>query len=58
MNHEADLSAEQPGAGAPSWLPRADGDGGRPFGDPCPSGPRPQEAVGVKTLSLRRDFLA
>ena len=58
MNHEADLSAEQPGAGAPSRLPRADGDGGRPLGDPGASGTRSQEAVGVTTLTIRRDFIA
>ena len=28
MSDEADFSAEQPGAGAPARLPRADGDGG------------------------------
>ena len=58
MNDEADLSAEQPGACAPSRLPRTDGDGRRPFGDPRPSQSRPQEAVRVKTLTARRDFVA
>jgi ribonuclease P protein component len=58
MTDEADLSAEQPGAGAPSRLPRADGDGGRPLGDPRPPQPRPEEAVGVTNLTRRRDFLA
>ncbi len=69
MTNEADLSAEQPGAGAPARLPRADGDGGRSIGDPRPPQPRPQEAVGlagsrseaaskVATLTRRRDFLA
>ena len=58
MSDEADLSAEQPRAGAPSRLPCADGDGGRPVGDPGPPGARPQEAVGLTTLTKRRDFLA
>jgi ribonuclease P protein component len=60
MNHEADLSAEQPGACTSPRLPLADGDGRRPCGDPRSPGARPQEAVGVTlaTISLRRDFLA
>lgn len=70
MTDEADLSAEQPGAGAPSRLSRADGDGGRPLGDQGAPGARPQEAVGltpgsrgkadarIATLTKRRDFLA
>jgi ribonuclease P protein component len=58
MSDEADFSAEQPGAGAPARLPRADGDRGRSQRDPCPPQPRPQEAVGVITLTKRRDFLA
>lgn len=47
MKHEADFSAEQPGACAPARLPLADGDGGRTQCDPRASQPRPQEAVGV-----------
>lgn len=58
MSDEADFSAEQPGAGAPARLPRADGNCGRAQRAPCTSQPRPQEAVGVKTLEKRRDFLA
>jgi ribonuclease P protein component len=58
MSDEADLSAEQPGAGAPSRLPRADGDGGRSGGDPGAPQPRAQEAQRVSTLTKRRDFLA
>jgi len=58
MSDEADFSAEQPGAGAPARLPRADGDGGRAQRAPRAPGPRPQEAVGVITLTKRRDFLA
>jgi len=58
MSDEADFSAEQPGAGAPARLPRADGDRGRPQRDPRPPRTRPQEAVGVITLTKRRDFLA
>ena len=66
MSDEADFPAEQSGAGAPSRLPRADGDGGRPLGDPRPPRARPQEAVGlidpappaaILTLRQRRDFL-
>ena len=58
MSDEADLSAEQSGARSPARLPRADGDGGRPVGDPGTPGARPQEAVGVTVLSRRKDFLA
>lgn len=70
MSDEADFSAEQPGAGAPARLPRADGDRGRSQRDPCPPRTRPQEAVGlnpaqpaspfgtIATLTKRRDFLA
>jgi ribonuclease P protein component len=58
MSDEADLSAEQPRAGAPSRLPCADGDGGRPVGDPGTPGARPQEAQRLTTLTKRRDFLA
>ena len=70
MTDEADLSAEQPGAGTPSRLPRADGDGRRPGGDPGAPGARPQEAERLTTgsrseadnevtvLTQRRDFLA
>jgi ribonuclease P protein component len=47
MSDEADLSAEQSGACAPARLPLADGDSGRPQGNPRPSRPRAQEAVGV-----------
>lgn len=58
MSDEADFPAEQSGAGAPPRLPGADGDGGRPVGDPGAPGARPQEAVGLTTLKRRRDFLA
>ena len=58
MTDEADLSTEQPRPGAPSRLPFADGDGRRPVGDPRPSQSRPQEAVGLTTLTRRKDFLA
>jgi len=63
MNDEADLSAEQPGAGTPSRLPFADGDGGRSCGDPGASRARPQEAVGLTPrplarLTKRSEFLA
>ena len=58
MSDEADFSAEQPGARAPSRLSRADGNGGRTDGDPRAPQPRPQEAVRVGTITERRDFLA
>ena len=58
MNDEADLSAEQPGPGAPSRLPLAHGDRRRPLGDPRAPQSRPQEAVGVTVIGKRRDFLA
>lgn len=58
MNDEADLSAEQSGARTPARVPVADGDPGRPQRDSGPPQPRPQEAVGLTTLTLRRDFLA
>ena len=68
MSDEADLSAEQPGAGAPPRLPVAHGDGGRPLGGPGAPGAGPQEAVRVTAiapaklalakLAKRRDFLA
>ena len=58
MNDEADLSAEQSGARAPARFPFADGDSGRPQRDSRPPQSRPQEAVGVTTLRVRRDFLA
>ena len=58
MNDEADFSAEQPGACAPARLPLADGDGGRTQCNPRTTQPRPQEAIGVITLTKRRDFLA
>jgi len=58
MNDEADLSAEQTGACAPSRLPRADGDAGRSQGDPVAPGARSQQAVGLVRLTQRRDYLA
>jgi ribonuclease P protein component len=67
MNNEADLSAQQSGACSPSRLPRADGDCGRPVGDPGASRARSEEAVGlihtegcrtVTTLVRRSDFVA
>ena len=58
MNDEADLSAEQSGARAPARFPVADGDSGRPQRDSRSPQSRPQEAVGVTTLTARRDFLA
>lgn len=58
MNDEADLSAEQSGARTPPRVPLAHGDARRPQRDPRAPQSRPQEAVGVKTLTIRRDFLA
>ena len=58
MNDEADLSAEQSGARAPARFPVADGDSGRPQRDSRSPQSRPQEAVGLTTLRIRRDFLA
>ncbi|GGA58007.1 ribonuclease P protein component [Sphingomonas psychrolutea] len=58
MNDEADLSAEQSGARTPPRVPLAHGDAGRPQRDPRTPQSRPQEAVGIKTLTVRRDFLA
>jgi len=58
MSDEADLSAEQSGACSPPRLPRADGDGRWPQRPARPSRTRPQEAVGITTLTRRRDFLA
>ena len=65
---EADLSTEQAGAQAPSWLPGAHGDQGRPQGArqaPCP-GPRPPQRLRwtarrlspMERLRQRADFLA
>jgi ribonuclease P protein component len=58
MSHEAHFSAEQPGSRPSPRLPRADGNRGRPCGNPQPSCPRPQEAVGLISIEKRRDFLA
>jgi ribonuclease P protein component len=58
MSDEADLSTEQPRARTPARLPFAHGDAGRPQRDPRPAQPRPQEAVGLNTLTRRADFLA
>ena len=58
FSNEADLSAVEPGARPPSRLPQPHGDSGRPQRDSRPPRPRPQEAVGLITLSKRRDFLA
>jgi ribonuclease P protein component len=58
MHDEADFSAQQPGARTPSRLPLADGDGRWSRGDPRPPQPRPQEALRIRIISERRDFLA
>jgi ribonuclease P protein component len=58
MSDEADLSTEQPRARTPARLSFAHGDAGRPQRDPRPPQPRPQEALGLTTLTRRADFLA
>jgi ribonuclease P protein component len=58
MSDEADLSTEQPRACTPPRLSLAHGDAGRPQRDSRPPQPRPQEAVGLITLTRRADFLA
>lgn len=58
MHNEADFSAEQSGAGAPSRFPGTHGDSGRPQRDPCAARARPQQVVGLTVLTRRADFLA
>src|SRR6478752_3287321 len=58
MSDEAHLPAEQPRPQAPSRLPVADGDGGRPQGSERAPRPRPQEAQRLVILRKRSDFLA
>lgn len=58
LHDEADLSAVEPGASPSPRLPQPHGDAGRPQRDSRPPRARPQEAVGVSQLRLRRDFLA
>jgi ribonuclease P protein component len=58
MTDEAHVSAEQPGAQAAPRVPRADGDGQRTQGDRGAPVARPQDAVGLKKLTRRADFLA
>ncbi len=61
MTDEADLSTQQPGARTPPRLSLADGDAGRPQGDPRPPRARTQGAVGVTQtlarLTRRADYL-
>ena len=67
MSDEADLSTEPAGASAPSRLPRADGDSGRPQGSRQPPRQGPGEAerlvaptssTAIPTVTARKDFLA
>jgi ribonuclease P protein component len=58
MSDEAHLSAEQPRPRTTSRLPSPDVDRGRSRGDPRPPRTRSQKAVGLTTVSARRDFLA
>jgi ribonuclease P protein component len=55
---EAHLPAEQSRAQAAPRLPRPDGDGRRPQDPRGAPRPRPQDAVGLTTLTRRADFLA
>jgi ribonuclease P protein component len=55
QTREADLSTEQAGAQAPSWVPHADGDQGRPQGPVEAARPGSQAA---QRLRQRADFLA
>jgi ribonuclease P protein component len=58
MSDEAHLSAEQPRPRTASRIPQADVDSGRPRRHSRPPRTRSQEAVGLKTVSARKDFLA
>ena len=67
MSDEADLSTEQAGARAPSRVPRAHGDAGRPqgAGQPPRQGPGEAErlapdaaAAAYTILAARKDFVA
>jgi ribonuclease P protein component len=58
MSDEADLSAEQSGACAPARLPCTDGHSGRPQGAAGPSCARPSQAVGLRQLTQRKQYLA
>lgn len=58
MTDEAYFSAEQPRSRAPSRLPGADGDGGRPRGAPRPPRTRSEKTVGLTILTRRADFVA
>jgi ribonuclease P protein component len=62
---EADLSTQQTRTQAPSWIPRAHGNQGRPQGRCGPAQPRPQAAQRLtpfarpmQRLRQRADFLA
>jgi ribonuclease P protein component len=58
MSDEAHLSAEQPRPRTASRIPSPDVDSRRPRCDPRPPRARSQEAVSLKTIFARRDFLA
>jgi len=58
MSDEAHFPAQQSRPGSSSRFPSPDGDSGRPCRDPCASRPRSSQAVGLKTLTRRADFLA
>ena len=55
---EAHVPAQQSRPRAAPRLSSSHVDGRRSFGDPRPSQSRPQEAVRLKTISRRADFLA
>src|SRR5687767_10569015 len=58
MSDEAHLPAEQSRAQAAARLPGPQGDRGRPQDPGGAARPRPQDAVSLKTISRRADFLA
>jgi ribonuclease P protein component len=58
MSDEAHFSTEQPRPRTAPRIPSPDVDSRRPGSDPRPSGTRTHKAVGLKTISARKDFLA
>ena len=58
MSDEAHFSAEQSGSRTAARVPRPDGNSGRKGSDSCTPRARSKEAVGLITISARKDFLA
>jgi ribonuclease P protein component len=58
MSDEAHFSTEQSGSRTAARVSRPDGNSGRSGCDPCAPRARSQEAVGLITISARKDFLA